>query len=68
VRTDRAREFTHFADVLLANFASVVDGRETPKVAASDVRPAVSVIERCYGQRRSMDTPWFDAYTRLTDA
>lgn len=67
VRTDKAREFTHFADKLLANFISVVEGRESPIVSAEDVRPAVAVIEACYARRASMEAPWYDAFQVLSN-
>lgn len=65
VRTDKAREFTHFADKLLANFVRVLEGTEEPIVTPKDVRPAVSVIESCYARRAQLDEPWFDTGRRL---
>jgi predicted dehydrogenase len=65
IRTDKAREFTHFAEKLLANFTAVIEGRESPIVSAADVRPAVSLIETCYARRASMAAPWYDACQRL---
>jgi predicted dehydrogenase len=66
IRTDRAREFTHFADKLLDNFVAVIEGRELPIVAAKDVRPAVSLIAACYEHRTPIETPWLDACRKLT--
>ena len=65
VKTDRTRDFTHFADKLLDNFVAVIEEREAPIVSAGEVRPAISVIDQCYRNRRLMDLPWFDACTRL---
>jgi predicted dehydrogenase len=67
VRTDKAREFTHFADKLLANFAAVVEERESPIVPATEVRPAISLIDNCYAQRKLMDAPWYNTYERLAN-
>lgn len=65
IRTDRAREFTHFADMLLDNFSAVVEGREVPIVSASDVRPAIALIDSCYARRARLEAPWYDACERL---
>lgn len=65
VRTDKGREFTHFADKLLSNFTDVIEGNASPIVSAADVRPAVALIEACYAQRASIVAPWYDAYERL---
>jgi len=65
VKTDRAREFTHFADTLLANFVRVIEGRESPLVSAKDVRPAIGLIESCYARRSRIDAPWYEACERL---
>jgi predicted dehydrogenase len=65
VKTDKAREFTHFADKLLANFTAVINGLESPIVSPTDVRPAVALIDDCYAHRTLMEAPWYDAYERL---
>ncbi len=65
IRTDKTREFTHFADKLLQNFTAVIGGDATPIVSAADVRAATSIIDQCYRNRRLMETPWYDACTRL---
>ncbi len=41
-------------------------GKEEPLVSARDVRPAVAVIDACYAGRTPLETPWFDAYERLS--
>lgn len=66
IKSDKSRDFTHFADKLLANFVAVIAGREAPIVSAADVRPAISLIDQCYRNRRLMDMPWYDACSRLT--
>ena len=67
VKTDKARQFAHFADKLLANFVDVVEGKAEPTVSPSDVRPSVALITECYENRTSLSTPWYTAYERLTD-
>jgi predicted dehydrogenase len=67
IRTDKAREFTHFAEKLIENFVDCIEGRASPIVSALDVRPSVALIEECYAQRSpsASDRPWFDACERL---
>lgn len=65
VRTDKTREFTHFADKLLANFTAVIEGRESPIVTPGDARTGVALIDACYQNRGTIDAPWFDACARL---
>jgi predicted dehydrogenase len=61
IKTDGAHEGSYFAGKLLDNFVGVLEGREQPIVAAGDVRPAISVIDRCYQRRSTMQEPWYDA-------
>ena len=68
VRTDQARTFEDFADMLITNFADVVAGRAAPIVAARDVRASVAVIDACYARRKRFAEPWHDACTRLAHA
>jgi predicted dehydrogenase len=66
VRTDRSwRVYEHFVERLLDNFAGVMAGRAEPLVCAADVRPAIAVIDACYGRRAPLDEPWHDAWRRL---
>jgi len=65
IKTDKAREFTHFAEKLLANFTEVVEGRAKPIVSAADVRPAIALIDACYAGRSTLDAPWYGACERL---
>lgn len=67
IRTDKTREFTHFADKLLHNFIGVIEGRESPIVSASDVRPAISLIDTCYDRRSLLAAPWYDVCERLVN-
>jgi len=67
IKTDQAREFTHFADKLLTNFTAVMAGDEPPIVSGRDVRPAIAVIDACYAHRSLIDAPWYDACRRLTN-
>lgn len=68
VKTDRVREFPHFADKLVHNFTEVMAGKAKPTVSPRDIRPSVSLIQTCYENRAPMDTPWFEAYGRLAHA
>lgn len=68
VRTDRPREFSFFAEKLLANFVDAVEGRAAPLVSAADVRPAIAVIDACYARRARLAEPWYDAGRRLAHA
>ncbi|MBI4502652.1 MAG: Gfo/Idh/MocA family oxidoreductase [Gemmatimonadetes bacterium] len=52
--------YAGFADVLLENFLSVVQGRATPLVPARAVIPSLSLIETCYARRTPFSMPWFD--------
>jgi predicted dehydrogenase len=65
VKTDKARSFDDFSDMLLANFVSVIEGRAEPIVSASDARAAIAVMDECYARRSTFSEPWHDAYTRL---
>lgn len=67
VRTDKARDFTHFADKLLANFTEVIAGRSTPLVIPADVRPSTRIINECYARRSLLDAPWYDACQELVN-
>jgi predicted dehydrogenase len=68
VRTDRARTFTDFSNMLLRNFTETIAGRARPIVSASDVRPSVAVIEACYARRARITEPWHDACRRIAHA
>ena len=57
--------YEDFVAVLLDNFAEVIAGRAEPLVSAADVRPAISVIDKCYARRKTLDEPWHDAWQRL---
>jgi predicted dehydrogenase len=65
VKTDKAREFAHFADTLLSNFTEVIEGRANPLVTPADVRPATRIINECYGRRSLIEAPWYDACQEL---
>ncbi len=68
VKTDRVREFPHFADKLVHNFTEVMAGNAKPTVSPRDIRSSVSLIETCYENRTAMDTPWLEAHGRLAHA
>lgn len=57
--------YEDFVAVLLDNFADVIAGRAEPLVSAADVRAAISVIDTCYAQRKTLREPWHDAWQRL---
>ncbi len=65
IRTDKSREFSHFAEKLLMNFAAVMEGKERPTASPTDVRPAISIIDACYKHRTLLEEPWYDTYRRL---
>lgn len=66
VRTDRAwRVYEHFVERLIDNFVAVMARRAPPLVSAADVRPAIAVIDACYGRRAPLAEPWQDAWQRL---
>lgn len=67
VRTDGARDFGYFADMLLTNFTDVIAGRAAPITSAADARPSIAVIEQCYAQRSRLPEPWHDACQRLAN-
>lgn len=65
VRTDSTRVLQDFFDILMTNFAAVVDGREQPIVTAADARASTAVIEQCYARRSQFAEPWHDAFEVL---
>ena len=68
VRTDKAREFTYYADKLLDNFLAAIEEREPLLITPEDVRPSIAIIDQCYSQRARLPAPWFDACRRLAHA
>jgi predicted dehydrogenase len=65
-RTDRSwRVYEHFVEQLIDNFVAVMAHRAEPLVTAADVRPAIAVIDACYGRRAPLAEPWHDAWQRL---
>jgi hypothetical protein len=66
VASDRTRQLSDFFDMLLANFVDVVSNGARPTVSATDARAVISVIDRCYADRRSLQEPWHDACRELT--
>lgn len=61
IRTDRARTFDDFSDMLLSNFTDVIAGRDAPIVSAADARTSIVVIDACYRRRKPFEEPWHDA-------
>jgi hypothetical protein len=67
VKTDKARDFTHFAEKLLSNFTDVIEGQADPIVTPSDIRPATRIINECYERRSPLDAPWYDTCLELNN-
>jgi len=51
--------YPRFADQLLDNFVAAMSGGEVPLVPAREVLPSLTLIDRCYQQRRRFAMPWF---------
>jgi predicted dehydrogenase len=67
VRADvNTRVWTDFGEMLIANFANVVAGREKPVVSAADARTSIAIIDECYAQRSRVAEPWHDAFEVLS--
>jgi predicted dehydrogenase len=51
---------------LVDNFLDVVRGRAAPAVGGSDVLPSIELIDDCYGRRKRLPMPWYDAWRRIS--